>query len=675
MKVINGIVFKKEIISIKSKAIGKSGYILIILLICIPLSYVGLIYMSITSASISIANPSVDIGIAEVLDLSGLVDIFLSRKISGEFDLVIEGHGYVSTTVKSFQSKIYLEDIQLGTITSNEFFIIPASGIETAHMDFQLDLSSFSLSDIEYVANSISSHNGEIKMSLEGFIEPVILIFPINVPINVDTYTTTITNAPKVTSLSWDSSSCEVGEDVGFHINVKNVFRASDVNGVVDVLVREDVSYGSDVTAESYQFPVYLRPGESKTFTDEFSTYKESSTRGFFLKTQWGSQVIGEQTSAYPPRLGVIEGRLEFENVYWTVNRKTASSCELGETVQAHISFRAYDASVSGTIRVKIRKDIAGGFDEDFAVSDYDLQISKGETKSITLEFTPNEASSGNSRGYFIEVEGEVSWTMTDAYPPRLKVKAVEIGIPSIVFSWFTINEKTVTEAEQGENVQAHVNIKAINGDITGTLTLRIRKDIYILPDEDYVIKQFSISLSEGQYKEITQSFTASEITSSTFRGYFIQVDFDSWAFSWTMDDAYPPRLKVNVPEQPEEPKIGYPIIQNVWWTRNTQIITQATQGQEITANVRIKAVEGSVSGTVFVHIKKDMILLPDDDHVIETFSINLIEGENFDLKVDFTAAEKSGMTFRGYFMQVDLVTWNDSWTMESAYPPRLKVN
>ena len=68
------------------------------------------------------------------------------------------------------------------------------------------------------------------------------------------------------------------------------------------------------------------------------------------------------------------------------------------------------------------------------------------------------------------------------------------------------------------------------------------------------------------------------------------------------------------------------------------------------------------------------MAFFPDEDYVVESYSIILNEGETIDLKVDFTAAEKSGITFRGYFIQVDLDTWGESWTMDSIYPPRLKV-
>jgi len=42
---------------------------------------------------------------------------------------------------------------------------------------------------------------------------------------------------------------------------------------------------------------------------------------------------------------------------------------------------------------------------------------------------------------------------------------------------------------------------------------------------------------------------------------------------------------------------------------------------------------------------------------------------------ISFVASDKSGFSFRGYFIEVNFVSWDDVWTMESAYPPRLEVN
>jgi hypothetical protein len=44
-------------------------------------------------------------------------------------------------------------------------------------------------------------------------------------------------------------------------------------------------------------------------------------------------------------------------------------------------------------------------------------------------------------------------------------------------------------------------------------------------------------------------------------------------------------------------------------------------------------------------------------------------------MEVTFIASDKSGFSFRGYFIEVDFDSWGNSWTMESDYPPRLTVN
>lgn len=93
--------------------------------------------------------------------------------------------------------------------------------------------------------------------------------------------------------------------------------------------------------------------------------------------------------------------------------------------------------------------------------------------------------------------------------------------------------------------MKAHILVKAVGGSLKGTLTIRIRKDLALLPDEDYKVESFNIDISEGQAMELTVTFLAAEKSSLSFRGYFIQVDFNSWGTSWTMESSYPPRLKV----------------------------------------------------------------------------------------------------------------------------------
>ena len=510
-----------------------------------PVSYIGLLYFSATSAKVRISN----IGFHEIPDP---LEALLSRQIDIDVYFDIEGRGMVSIPVKSLQGQVYIENVYAGSVKAIEPFMIPASGTSTAHLIFHLDLKSISQEDIQDITSSISSHSGEVKIRFDGYVELIVLFFTVTIPVSRNVYVLTVSDAPKVSSMGWDSTSAYVGEPVGFHVTVENTFRGSPINGVLDLIVVEDVKLAPDVNAKVYHFPIQLSPGESKTLSDIFVPYKNPSTRGFFLKVQWGTNTLAEQDNNYPPRLRILErtleGTLNLVDVYWTVNDEVVTSCVIGEEVKAHVVVKAVNGPVSGTITIKIRKDIAYAPDTNFKVKSFDVFLGRDESKEYIVTFKPDEASTGNLRGYFVEIEGDLSWTMESSYPPRLKVNEKETtgGIPSLQDVWWTVNDEVVTEAKQGQTVKAHIKIKAEGGNVEGTVTIRIRKDIALLPDEDYKVQSFHISLSKDQVIELTVTFTASEKSGLTFRGYFIQIDFNSWGTTWTMRNSYPPRLKVN---------------------------------------------------------------------------------------------------------------------------------
>ena len=140
------------------------------------------------------------------------------------------------------------------------------------------------------------------------------------------------------------------------------------------------------------------------------------------------------------------------------------------------------------------------------------------------------------------------------------------------------------------------------------------------------------------------------------------------------MSNSYPPRLTVSELEPiPEES--GYPTVQSTTWKVGGTTVSEATQGQTVTAVIRIASSGGRSDGIVTVHIRKDIALFSDEDLVVNSYQIDLGENEYGDIEVSFVASDKSGFSFRGYFIQVDFDSWGDDWTMESSYPPRLKVN
>ncbi len=670
---------------------GSSKILVVIILgvILIPVVYAGLQFYSLDSAETSIINPRIDIGITDLLNIQNtLMDIILSRELDGEFDFLIEGKGILPTQVKSFQAQVFLEDIYVGSFVNNNFFTIPASGSETTHMDFKIDLNEISLSDVELVVESIIEHNGEVQISIEALMEPVIIVFPITVPVTKTKHILTYSDAPEVSSLNWATSGSVVGDQATFSGTVTNVFRDSTVSGNLNIVVREDVSWGSDNTVDVVSIPIQLEPGESVTFSDDFTTFKSESTNGFFLRAEWGTSIIEEQSSSYPPRLKVIEGTLLVDDVYWTVSTVRTTSCEVGDLVEAHIRLSADNAALDDDITVKIKRDIALLPDTNVASESYRIVLDRNQETEIVIEFSPSEASGLSIRGYFVEVEGDVDWTMNDDYPPRLSVNEEQQGSPVVVNAWWTTSSGVVSSVTHGEQVMGHILFEASGGDVNSQLLIHVRKDLALQSDQDLETFSGTLSLLEGQQKEITFSYDASDSPGSSFRGYFLQVDYISIGETWTMDNSYPPRLIVTevveepeqpstpeTPDEPEQPREGTPSIVDVWWTVNDQIVTSCQQDQTVIANVKIMANGGPVSGTITVHVRKDIPYLPDEDHVTQSFSVSLSEGHSGVATVTFIATHKTGWTFRGYFIQVDLDLWDTTWTMENTYPPRLTIN
>jgi len=62
--------------------------------------------------------------------------------------------------------------------------------------------------------------------------------------------------------------------------------------------------------------------------------------------------------------------------------------------------------------------------DVDVKAVKFEVFLRRDEVKEFTVTFTPNEPSSISLRGYFIKVEGDLSWTMPNTYPPRLRVSS-----------------------------------------------------------------------------------------------------------------------------------------------------------------------------------------------------------------------------------------------------------
>jgi hypothetical protein len=114
--------------------------------------------------------------------------------------------------------------------------------------------------------------------------------------------------------------------------------------------------------------------------------------------------------------------------------------------------------------------------------------------------------------------------------------------------------------------------------------------------------------------------------------------------------------------------------ISDAYWTVGGARVTQAKLGQTVQARVVVRAIGGSVDGNAVVKVRKDRVAWPDSDHATGNLRIQLGKDQAVELILSFVADEKSSLTFRGFFIEVDFVSWGNRWTMPGEYPPRLRV-
>jgi LEA14-like dessication related protein len=225
------------------------------------------------------------------------------------------------------------------------------------------------------------------------------------------------------------------------------------------------------------------------------------------------------------------------------------ASCEAGETVEFEVVvvnvFRSHP--LEGLLEVSVREDVAFAPDREARRYAYRLALAPGERGTVTGAF---ETYSGvGTKGFFLRVswDGTVLGEQPPQYPPRLRVTAAPPPQGTLVVesAWWTVSGRVVTTARVGQTVTAHVRVRAVGGRVEELVRVRVRKDLALRPDEDYAVSTFTVKLESGQSAELTVVFVASEKSGLLFRGYFIEVDFLYSRRKWTMDDAYPPRLKV----------------------------------------------------------------------------------------------------------------------------------
>ena len=118
------------------------------------------------------------------------------------------------------------------------------------------------------------------------------------------------------------------------------------------------------------------------------------------------------------------------------------------------------------------------------------------------------------------------------------------------------------------------------------------------------------------------------------------------------------------------------PSVLEAFWRVDGQRVTFASVDDSVEAVVAVRASEQYV-GSVIVKVRKDVSWWFDRDYAVATVPVDLRGGVERELALEFVPDEASvGRvgSLKGYFIEVEFSAVGASWSMDSAYPPRLEV-
>jgi len=471
------------------------------------------------------------------------------------FDVIISNPTPYTLDLERMTYTVFLQGTQF-TEGFKHDILIPPNSTTPVRIDIEIDLLKTASIVVDAVKRGVVEYKivgvVDVPIKLFGFIKVFTLSLPYETGGTGSLGSLVSGEGFKplyVVDAGWDSHQAYVGDSVKAYAVLK-----SDqlLTGTAMIVIKKDLALLPDAEVLRQTFPVSF-PGERKLELSFMPAEASSiSFRGYFIEVWYEGDKIYSMPDSYPPRLKVLgaqaaQGTITVLESYWVVAGQKVTVSELGSNVEAHVTLKAQNGPIAGELILKVKKDISYAPDTDYRQFSIDINLNSEESRDFFFTWSPDEASAGSLRGYFIEIwfNGQKIKTMDSSYPPRLKVTIRSQGSPQVIDYYWIVGGQKVTSCALGSRVEGHVIIKAVNGPLEGYLSMKIRKDIALLPDQDFVVDAISISVRSGETTDVYAIFYPSEASGLSLRGYFIEVDFTSWETKWTMNDSYPPRLKV----------------------------------------------------------------------------------------------------------------------------------
>ena len=246
-----------------------------------------------------------------------------------------------------------------------------------------------------------------------------------------------------VTSAYWQvGSSTVTTAKVGDTVIAKALVTAQGgpISGTFTIKVAKDIALGLDQDYAASSSVINIAAGKSQTISLSWSPSAASGDdglRGYYILVYFNGSKIYTMSEDYPPRLTVssvpASGAI-VNNAYWQVGSSTVTDAQVGDVVLAKAVVTAQGERISGSYTIKVVQDIAFSPDVDYVQSSGDLNLAESRSQTISLSWSPSEASGDNGfRGYYILVLFNSSsiYTMSADYPPRLSVSPAPIVLPT----------------------------------------------------------------------------------------------------------------------------------------------------------------------------------------------------------------------------------------------------
>lgn len=296
----------------------------------------------------------------------------------------------------------------------------------------------------------------------------------------------------------------------------------------------------------------------------------------------------------------------------WYIGSTIVSVTTKGTAVTAKVSLSYGE---SGQYALRIRRDIAEEADDTVKQSTFSYD---GVSGSKELLFTPPYATGeANTDGYHLDLlkDGYILWTLTDAYPPRLRVTAPVVR--------YTLN--VMVNPAGGGNFSLNPGGGTYNSGTTVTLTAT--------PSSGYQFSSWSGDVS-GTSSVIMITMNSNKSVTANF-------------------SIIPSPLSVTL---------------DGWYVGGSKVTT-AVKGNTVAARIILS---GGSPGQYRMRIRRDIAWVEDETVNETTFSYS---GTSLTRELSFIPPYATNeASTNGY--HVDLVKdGSEIWALPNAYPPRLRVN